>query len=66
MDINPCDTGELEIPLLPLDRQKQLAKEFIEARERFLREKVEIEHKWENESSDLYNNFVGGSENGGK
>ena len=66
MNINPGDIGELEIPLLPLDRQQQLARDFIKARERYQRKRAEIERQWEKESSDLYNNFLGGSENGGK
>ena len=60
MNINPNDIGEMEIPLLPMDRQQTLARQFQSEQERYRREKVALEQRWEKERSELYKNFVGG------
>ena len=60
MNINPNDIGEMEIPLLPMDRQHSLARQFQSEQERYRREKAALEQRWEKERSGLYQNFVGG------
>ena len=60
MNINPNDIGEMEIPLLPMERQQSFVRQFLAEQERYRREKAEIEQRWEKERSELYKNFVGG------
>ena len=60
MNINPNDIGEMEIPLLPMERQQSLARQFQGEQERYRREKAALEQRWEKERSGLYQNFVGG------
>ena len=60
MNINPNDIGEMEIPLLPMDRQQSLVRQFLDEQERYRREKEALEQRWEKERSELYKNFVGG------
>ena len=66
MNINPNDIGEMEIPLLPMERQQTFARQFLEKQERYRREKAELEQRWDKERTELYDNFVGGSEDGGE
>ena len=60
MNINPNDIGEMEIPLLPMDKQETLARQYLNGQERYRREKAVLEQRWETERSELYKNFVGG------
>ncbi|WP_425058886.1 hypothetical protein SCACP_35340 [Sporomusa carbonis] len=58
MNINPNDLGELEIPLLPLEKQHQLAARFDEEYRRYRQELAEIEQRWERERLGIYNHFL--------
>ena len=60
MNINPNDIGEMEIPLLPMEKQETLARQYLSGQERYRREKAVLEQRWETERSELYKNFVGG------
>ena len=60
MNINPNDIGEMEIPLLPMEKQETLARQYLSGQERYRREKAALEQRWETERSELYKNFVGG------
>lgn len=60
MNINPNDIGEMEIPLLSMERQQILTHQFLAEQERYRREKAALEERWEKERSELYKNFVGG------
>ncbi len=60
MNINPNDIGEMEVPLLPMEKQETLARQFQSGQERYRREKAVLEQRWETERSELYKNFVGG------
>ncbi|MHC1745877.1 MAG: restriction endonuclease subunit S [Negativicutes bacterium] len=60
MNINPNDIGEMEIPLLSMERQQILARQFLSGQERYRREKAALEQRWEKERTELYKNFVGG------
>ena len=60
MNINPNDIGEMELPLLPMESQQILVRQFLVEQERYRREKAALEERWEKERSELYKNFVGG------
>ena len=62
MNINPADLGELEIPLLSLDKQTQVVEEFC-AKYKYYRQALsEVEQRWAKEREDVYNQFIAGGE----
>ena len=62
MNINPNDIGELEVPLLPIERQRELAERFANGLRRYKSEREVIEKRWENQRTEIYQElFTGGN-----
>lgn len=62
MNINPSDIGELEIPILPLEKQNQIVAEFETRYKKYRQAIDDIEQKWTTERENIYNHFIDGGE----
>ncbi len=62
MNINPNDIGELEVPLLPMDRQRELAERFANGLGRYKSEREAIEKRWENQRTEIYQELLTGGD----
>ncbi len=60
MNINPGDLSEMEIPLLPLDKQAQIVDEFNAKHKTYRQALAEVERRWAKEQKAIYNQFING------
>ena len=60
MNINPGDLSEMEIPLLPLDKQAQIVDEFNAKHKTYRQALSEVEQRWAKEQKAIYNQFING------
>jgi len=58
MNINPNDIGELEVPLLPMDRQQELAGKFADGLRQYKSEREAIEKRWERQRTEIYQRLL--------
>jgi hypothetical protein len=55
MNLNPADVGEIELPLLPEDKQREIVRRYLEEKELYRRTVREAANRWEQVKSELYN-----------
>lgn len=60
MNINPGDLGELEIPLIPMEKQMQIVEKFKAEHSKYRQALAEIEQRWAKERDEIYNQFIDG------
>lgn len=60
MNINPGDLGELEIPLIPMEQQRQIIEEFEAEHKKYRQALAEIEQRWARERDEIYSQFIDG------
>jgi hypothetical protein len=54
MNLNPADVAELELPLVPEDKQHELIEQYIREKERYKEVVREAMNRWEQVKSQLY------------
>jgi hypothetical protein len=59
MNINPGDIGELEIPVLPLEKQKQIVEEYLSELDAYTSVINRAEKRWRDKKSQLYQEILG-------
>lgn len=62
MNINPNDIGELEVPLLPITRQRELAERFANGLRRYKSEREVIEKRWESQRTEIFQELLTGGD----
>lgn len=62
MNINPGDLGELEIPMLPIEKQRQIVEVFKAEHRKYRQALAEIEQRWSKEREWIYNQFIDGGD----
>lgn len=54
MNLNPADVAELELPLVPEDKQQEIIQQYIREKERYKEVVREASDRWERVKSQLY------------
>lgn len=54
MNLNPADVAELELPMVPEDKQQVLIQNYIREKERYKEVVREAANRWEQVKSQLY------------
>jgi hypothetical protein len=55
MNLNPADVAEIELPLLPEDKQREFVHRYLEEKERYQQTVREAARRWDQVKNDLYN-----------
>lgn len=58
MNINPRDIGELEIPILSLEKQKQIVEEYLSELKLYTETVKQAEERWKDRRSNLYKKIL--------
>ncbi|MFC0215040.1 restriction endonuclease subunit S [Paenibacillus chartarius] len=60
MNLNPADVAEIELPLLPEEKQLELVNRYLQEKERYKSAIREAETRWEKIKNQLYDELYGG------
>lgn len=54
MNLNPADVAELELPLLPLEKQASLIERYRQEKDRYIKTVREATHRWHQEREQIF------------